>query len=96
MTGNGPIYFLVVVKSSGMPLQAEPSTEVSFEAIITGFVSGIIGAIPKILAEFQFLLIPYLGIKVVLLGFRHVLHRVYPEFQKLVVNLSVLIVALFL
>lgn len=91
-----PIYILLVMKTWRMLLQVDPSTEVSLEAIIAEFVSGIVGALPKVLSGLVFLIIAYLGIKVALILLRGVLDRIYPKSHQLVVDLSVLIVALFL
>jgi len=60
------------------------------------FVSGVVGAIPKLVSAALFLAVAYVGIKIVTYLLRRALESVYPESQKLVVDLFVLVVSIFL
>ncbi|SEN24030.1 Mechanosensitive ion channel [Halorientalis persicus] len=64
----------------------------SFEA----FVAGLVGAIPQLLGGLVFVVLAYIGIKVVTTVLRSVLSRTTPREQGLVVDLVVLIVSIFL
>lgn len=79
-----------------MLLQATPTTEPALRTVISQFFNGIINAIPNILSGILFLILAYLSIKVILAVVRSVLDRVYPANQELIVDLLVVVVALFL
>jgi small-conductance mechanosensitive channel len=79
-----------------MLLQSPPTLGPSLERIVSDLLDGIVQAIPKLLSGLLFLIVAYLAIKLVLTVVAGVLDRVYPEDQTLIVNLSVLVVALFL
>ncbi|QHS16936.1 mechanosensitive ion channel [haloarchaeon 3A1-DGR] len=64
--------------------------------ILTEFVDGLIAAIPRIVSGAVFLLFAYLVIRVVLTVTRTVLDRIYPDEERLIVDLSVAVVGLFL
>jgi len=78
-----------------MLLQSEPEP-VGLEAVIREFVNGILAAVPKVALGVLFLAIAYVVIKVVVSIVRAFLERVYPESQRLVVNLWVALVGVFL
>lgn len=59
-------------------------------------VNGVLDAIPKLVFAVMFLTAAYIGIKLVLAVLRSVLHRAYPDDQKLVANLFVWIAAAFM
>jgi small-conductance mechanosensitive channel len=73
-----------------------PDTGSAVETVISEFFTGIVSAIPDVLAGVLFLVLAYVGISVVLAVVRSVLDRVYPENQELVVDLLVVVVGLFL
>lgn len=79
-----------------MLLQETTPTAAPIDTIVSDFMSGIVLAIPKLLLGLLFLIIAYAGIRIVLGIFRMVLDRVYPERQELVVDLSVVVVGVFL
>jgi len=60
------------------------------------FLDGLVGAIPHILSGLVFLVGSYLVIKPALTVTRFVLSRLLPAEQKLIVDLSVAVVGLFL
>lgn len=60
------------------------------------FLDGLVGAIPHILSGLVFLVGSYLVIKLALTVTRFVLSRLLPAEQKLIVDLSVAVVGLFL
>ncbi|MUV89814.1 mechanosensitive ion channel [Halapricum sp. CBA1109] len=60
------------------------------------FVSGVVGAIPKLVSAALFLAVAYVGIKIITYLLRRALESVYPASQKLVVDLFVLVVSIFL
>jgi small-conductance mechanosensitive channel len=62
----------------------------------TELVDGIVAAIPKIILGTLFLAIAYVGINIVLAIARSVFERVSPESQRLVVDLTVTVIAIFL
>ncbi len=64
--------------------------------VFVEFLDGLVGAIPRILSGVVFLVLSYLVIKLVLTVTRFVLGRLLPADQKLIVDLSVAIVGLFL
>ncbi|WP_280537526.1 mechanosensitive ion channel domain-containing protein [Halopenitus sp. POP-27] len=63
--------------------------------ILAEFLEDLIAAIPRIVSGAVFLLFAYLVIKVVLTVTRTVLDRVYPDEERLIVDLSVAVVGLF-
>lgn len=78
-----------------MLLQSEPEP-VGLEAVIREFVNGILAAVPKVALGVLFLSIAYVVIKVVVAVVRSFLERVYPESQRLVIDLWVALVSVFL
>ncbi|WP_096390653.1 mechanosensitive ion channel family protein [Halopenitus persicus] len=64
--------------------------------VLAEFVDGLIAAIPRIVSGAVFLLFAYLVIRVVLTITRTVLGRIYPDEERLIVDLSVAVVGLFL
>lgn len=82
---------------SDMLLATTPTVEnPTFQTIIAEFLRGIVTALPKLLSGLVFLMLAYIVIRLVRLGLRSVLTGVYPADQKLIVNLSVAIVNVFL
>lgn len=79
-----------------MLLQTMPSIETSVETVLRDFVTGILQAIPKIIAGLVFLFVAYLGIKLILSIVRNAIDRSYPEEQELIADLTVLVVGIFL
>jgi small-conductance mechanosensitive channel len=73
--------------------EAEP---VGLEPVLREFVNGILAAVPKVALGVLFLAIAYVVIKVVVAVVRSFLERVYPSSQRLVVDLWVALVAVFL
>jgi small-conductance mechanosensitive channel len=73
--------------------EAEPA---GLEAVLREFVNGILSAVPKVALGVLFLAIAYVVIKVVVAVVRSFLERVYPSSQRLVVDLWVALVAVFL
>jgi small-conductance mechanosensitive channel len=65
-------------------------------SVLDEFVRGVIASLPKLLSAGLFLVLAYLFIKAILWVVRSVLSGVYPEDQKLVVDLLVAVVGLFL
>jgi small-conductance mechanosensitive channel len=68
----------------------------SISGVVDEFVGGILAAIPKVLLGTLFLVVAYVLIRVVLTLVRTVLERIYPESQRLIVDLSVTVVSIFL
>lgn len=79
-----------------MLLQATPTVEPVLDSIVREFFTDIMLAVPKLLSGVLFLLLAYIGIKLILTIVEGVLDRAYPDEEDLIVNLSVVIVALFL
>lgn len=79
-----------------MPLLVAPPGGSAFERIGTAFIDGLVAAVPRILSAVVFLGVAYLAIKLVLVVIRSILERVYPPEQRLVVDLLVTVVGLFL
>jgi small-conductance mechanosensitive channel len=73
-----------------------PILTASATDIADTFVSGVVGAIPKLVSAALFLAVAYVGIKILTYLLRRALESVYPESQKLVVDLFVLVVSIFL
>lgn len=78
-----------------MPLQTAPTSE-GLATPIERFVADVLAAIPSLLTAALFLVLAYLAIRIVLAVVRAVLERVYPESQRLVVDLLVAVVGVFL
>lgn len=76
-------------------LQALPPTD-SHESVVTQFVTNVATALPRLLTGMLFLVLAYVGIKITLAVLRRVLDRIYPAEQDLVVDLSIVIVGIFL
>ena len=68
----------------------------TLDAVLREFVAGVLAAVPHVLAGVVFLTLAYVGIRVVLGIVRGVLERVYPVEERLIVDLIVTVVALFL
>lgn len=79
-----------------MLVQATPSIESSLETVYSEFVAGLVHAVPKLLSGLLFLILAYIGIKLTLTIVERVLNQAYPEEEDLIVDLSVIVVALFL
>lgn len=79
-----------------MLLQTTPTVGATVESVITDFVTGVVQSIPKLISGLVFLVLAYLGIKLVLGVIRVVLERSYPADEALIVDLSVIVVGLFL
>ncbi|MFC7075024.1 mechanosensitive ion channel family protein [Haloarcula halophila] len=62
----------------------------------TELVDGIMAAVPKIVLGTLFLALAYVAIKVILTIARSVFERLYPSSQRLVVDLTVTVIAIFL
>lgn len=81
----------------GMLAQTDAETDpVAVEAVLEEFVRGVVEAIPRVLLGVLFLAIAYVFIKVVVVVVRRVLSGVYPESERLVVDLVVAVVGVFL
>lgn len=70
--------------------------QTSVSSIVTSFVDGIAAAVPNVLLGIVFLVLAYVGIRVVLWAVRSVLRGAFPAEEDLVVDLLVLVVGLFL
>ncbi|MFB6281858.1 MAG: mechanosensitive ion channel family protein [Haloferacaceae archaeon] len=79
-----------------MPPQITPATDAPARTVVTDFVAGILGALPRLLSALLFLVLAYVAIRVVRLATRSFLDRLYPADQDLVVDLGVTVVSLFL
>lgn len=66
------------------------------ETVINEFVAGIVTTLPRVLAGIVFLTLAYVGIKLILMGSRSVFERLYPREQKLIVDLLVTVIGVFL
>lgn len=64
--------------------------------VLGEFGDGVVSAIPHVLSGLVFLLLSYLVIKIVLFFARRIFARIYPEDQRLIADLSVAVVGLFL
>jgi len=69
---------------------------VSVDSIIDSFLADVEGAIPRLISGFLFLVIAYIGIKIITTILRAVLGRVYGGEQQLIADLFVLVVSIFL
>ncbi|MFB6125492.1 MAG: mechanosensitive ion channel family protein [Halanaeroarchaeum sp.] len=72
------------------------TVEPTIRAVTNEFVAGVVGAIPRLLTGALFLVLAYVLIRLVLATLRRLLDRAYPDEQDLVVDLTVLVVGLFL
>jgi small-conductance mechanosensitive channel len=80
-----------------MLAQTDAETDpVTVQAVVEEFVRGVVEAIPRVLLGVLFLAVAYVSIKVVVAVVRRVLSGVYPESQRLVVDLVVAVVGVFL
>ena len=77
-----------------VPLQAVDGALV--RTTVDEFVRGVVGALPEVVSGLLFVVLAYVGIKVVVSVLRATLDRVYPGEQDLVVELFVTIVGVFL
>lgn len=66
------------------------------ETVLSEFVGGILAAIPRVLSGLLFLTLSYLGIRLLLGIIRSILERLYSTEQRLIVDLGVTVVGLFL
>lgn len=66
------------------------------ETVVEQFLDGIVVALPKLLSGVIFLTIAYVVIRIALAITRSVLDRVYPSEQRLIADLVVAVVGLFL
>jgi small-conductance mechanosensitive channel len=69
---------------------------VSVESILESFQADVAGAVPRLISGLLFLVIAYLGIKVITTILRATLKRVYRSEQQLIADLFVLVIAIFL
>lgn len=74
----------------------QPIGEQTVRAVFDEFVSGVVGAVPRIISGVVFLALAYVVIKAVLFVTETAFQRVYPVEEELVVDLSVAIVGIFL
>ncbi|MFC6911764.1 mechanosensitive ion channel family protein [Halorubrum ejinorense] len=74
----------------------QPIAEQTVQAVFDEFITGVVGAIPRIISGIVFLALAYVVIKVILLVTQAAFRRVYPVEEELVVDLSVAIVGIFL
>lgn len=80
-----------------MLVQTAPSANTPVvETVIAEFVSGVIVALPKVFSGLVFLTLSYVTIRIIRSTLRSVLVRVYPQNQRLIVDLLVTVVNLFL
>ncbi|MDF9746705.1 mechanosensitive ion channel domain-containing protein [Natrinema salsiterrestre] len=75
---------------------SEPTDEPVPSAILSELIDDTITALPKVISGVLFLVVAYLLIKVALWVTRSVLERMHPDEQRLIVDLSVTIVGVFL
>lgn len=68
----------------------------TFESVITEFYTDILVAIPNLLSGVVFLVLAYISIKIISFIVQSSLTKIYPADQRLVVDLIVVIVGLFL
>lgn len=73
----------------------ESTTEI-VRTVIVEFLDGVIGAIPRALSGIVFLILAYLAIKLILAVARRVIDALYPADQRLIVDLAVAIIGVFL
>ncbi|MFC6615290.1 mechanosensitive ion channel family protein [Halopenitus salinus] len=76
-----------------MPVQIDGSIG---DRILTEFLEDVIAAIPQVIAGVVFLILAFVVIKLALAATRTAFDRIYPEEQRLIVDLSVAVVGLFL
>lgn len=79
-----------------MLLQATPVTDISLDSILAEFLIGIVQSVPKLITGALFLILAYIGIKLILSVVRSVVDRAYQESEELIVDLSVTVVGVFL
>lgn len=79
-----------------MLLQTSPGYDSPIASVLNEFVSSIVGALPNILTGILFLILAYVGIRVILFLVRGALERAYPPAQALIVDLIVLVIGVFL
>jgi small-conductance mechanosensitive channel len=75
---------------------SEPTDEPVPKTILAELIDNTVAAIPKVISGALFLIVAYLLIKVALWVTRSVLERMHPEDQRLIVDLSVTVVGVFL
>ncbi|WP_226006499.1 mechanosensitive ion channel domain-containing protein [Natrinema salinisoli] len=75
---------------------SEPTDEPVPRAILSELIADTITALPKVISGVLFLVVAYLLIKIALWVTRSVLERMHPDEQRLIVDLSVTIVGVFL
>jgi small-conductance mechanosensitive channel len=78
-----------------MPLQVD-LPEDAISQVLSEFADGVVGAVPRLLAGVLFLSLAYVAIRATLRIARGLFERVSPEQQRLVVDLSVTVVGVFL
>jgi small-conductance mechanosensitive channel len=76
-----------------MPMQIDGSIG---DRILTELLEDVIAAIPRAIAGVVFLILAFVVIKLALAATRAAFDRIYPEEQRLIVDLSVAVVGLFL
>ncbi|MFA9515821.1 mechanosensitive ion channel family protein [Halopenitus sp. H-Gu1] len=76
-----------------VPMQIDGSIS---DRVLTEFLNGVIATIPRVISGVVFLVLAYVVIKLALAVTRTTFDRIYPEEQRLIVDLSVAIVGLFL
>lgn len=80
-----------------MLLQTTPAPgESTVRTVVAEFLSGIVTALPKLLSGLVFLTLAYVLIKVVQVGLRSFIDRLYPDEQDLIVDLFVAVATVFL
>lgn len=79
-----------------MLLQVSSTAGATPRSIISELISGILQVVPKLLTGFLFLVIAYVGIRVALGVVRRVLRQAYSDDQSPIVELTVVVVGIFL
>jgi small-conductance mechanosensitive channel len=74
----------------------QPVADRTVRTVLDEFLGGIVSAVPNVLSGVLFLVLAYGLIKLILFVTRSVFERIYPAEQRLVVDLSVAVVGVFL
>lgn len=77
-------------------LQTAPAATPTLRSVLNEFVTGLLNAIPRLIAGVVFLTLSYLAIKVILTISRRIFERMYPPGQRLIVDLLVTVIGVFL
>jgi small-conductance mechanosensitive channel len=79
-----------------MLVQTAGEPRATIESVLQEFLSGVVTALPRLLAGLVFLSVAYVSIRLILAVTQRVLDRLYPPEQDLIVDLLVAVVGLFL